>query len=38
MLKEQEDKINEELKCYQFRANSIPKTTTQPLYDKILKE
>lgn len=36
MLKEARDKEDQEVRGYQFEANEIPKSTKQPLYQKIL--
>jgi len=36
MLKEKEEK-EKEFKKYKFTANKIPKTTTEPLYQRIME-
>lgn len=35
MLQKKEENI-EDTRAYQFRANEIPKTTTEPLFEKIM--
>ena len=37
MLKEKDEKEVEEMK-YVFKANKIPRTTSEPLYDKKVQE
>ena len=36
MLREKEEQIKE-IRAFQFRANKIPRTTTEPLYQRIME-